>query len=96
MTSKPVHLADHIDVCKALIGCHRPSLIVDFDGTLSELKPNPSDAIIDPVCLTLLEELDTFLGAFAGLLEALAGIVKDENPEQYRMMVLALEKVALK
>lgn len=42
------------------------------------------------------EELDTFLGAFAGLLEALAGIVKDENPEQYRMMVLALEKVALK
>lgn len=42
------------------------------------------------------EELDTFLGAFAGLLEALAGIVKDENPDQYRMMVLALEKVALK
>ena len=42
------------------------------------------------------EELDTFLGAFAGLLEALAGIDKDENPDQYRMMVLALEKVALK
>ena len=65
MTSKPVHLADHIDVCKALIGCNRPSLIVDFDGTLSELKPNPSDAIIDPVCLTLLEELDTFLPLIA-------------------------------
>ena len=42
------------------------------------------------------EELDTFLVAFAGLLEALAGIDKDENPDQYRMMVLALEKVALK
>lgn len=42
------------------------------------------------------EELDIFLGAFAGLLEALANIVKEENPEQYMMMVGALEKVALK
>tara|TARA_R110002012_G_scaffold298922_1_gene497627 strand:- start:408 stop:623 length:216 start_codon:yes stop_codon:yes gene_type:complete len=42
------------------------------------------------------EELDVFLGSFAGLLEALAGIIKDTDPEEYRMMVNALEKVALK
>ena len=42
------------------------------------------------------EDLDTFLGTFAGLIEALAGIIKDEDPEQYRIMVNALERVALK
>lgn len=42
------------------------------------------------------EELDLFLGTFAGLLEALAGIIREENPDQYAMMINAIEKVALK
>ena len=48
-----------------MIGCDKPALIVDFDGTLSELKPDPSDAAIDPVCLTLLRKLDEFLPLIA-------------------------------
>lgn len=65
MTNQPLHFSDHIDTWKSLIGCHKPALIVDFDGTLSELKPDPSDAAIDPVCLTLLRKLDTFLPLIA-------------------------------
>jgi hypothetical protein len=42
------------------------------------------------------EEQDIFLGAFAGLLEALAKIIEEENPQQHKVMLNALEKVALK
>jgi len=50
----------------------------------------------DEVPYMSAEDLDVFLGAFAGLLEALAAIIKEENPDQYQTMVNALEKVALK
>ena len=39
--------------------------MIDFDGTLSKLTPDPSDAVIDPICLTLLKKLCAFLPVVA-------------------------------
>ena len=65
MTNTALHFLDYIDACESLVGCKKPALMIDFDGTLSKLTPDPSDAVIDPICLALLNKLCTFLPVIA-------------------------------
>ena len=65
MTNTALNFLDHIDAFESLIGFAKPALLIDFDGTLSELTPDPSDAVIDPMCLTLLQKLSTILPVIA-------------------------------
>lgn len=51
----------HNALAKALLGGNKPALITDFDGTLSELQKDPTEAFIDPNCLALLGNLSPHL-----------------------------------
>lgn len=42
------NLFDHIDQAASLIGLHRVGLIVDYDGTVSEIAPTPAEANLSP------------------------------------------------
>lgn len=48
-------------LAKALLGSNKPALITDFDGTLSELQNDPTEASIDLNCLALLRNLSLHL-----------------------------------
>ena len=65
MTDTALNFLDSIDACESLVGCKKPALMIDFDGTLSKLTPDPSDAVIDPKCLVLLKKLCAILPVIA-------------------------------
>ena len=57
MIIKAKNFGYHNALAKALLGSNKPALITDFDGTLSELQKDPTKAVIDPGCLSLLRKL---------------------------------------
>jgi len=53
----PIQLFDHLDEVAGIVRTPRLGLIVDFDGTISELNPIPDAAIIDLRCADALRSL---------------------------------------
>ncbi|HEY3118856.1 MAG TPA: trehalose-phosphatase [Chloroflexota bacterium] len=74
-------LTDTVECCRDSLA-HRPSaLIVDFDGTLSPIVPDPASAVILPECKTALARLVLQLD--------LVAVISGRAPDEAR------EKVAL-
>ena len=58
-------MLDHIEVIQPLVSAGRLGLVVDFDGTISELVDQPDQAIIFPGCVKPLRSLAARLALVA-------------------------------
>ena len=61
MRRNPFPFEDSKDLCYQLLCGHFPELLVDYDGTLSELRSDPGNANIDLGCLESLTKLSSLL-----------------------------------
>lgn len=53
----PPNLLDNLDKARSVAGRTRLGLLVDFDGTISEIAPTPGEAIVSPGCAEMLRNL---------------------------------------
>ena len=56
---------DHLDSVIPMVREQRLGLVVDFDGTISEIAPTPDDATISPGCAVALKNLSHKLSLVA-------------------------------
>ncbi len=57
MSQPPPDLLLHLDRALALLRLPRAGLVVDFDGTISEIAPTPDAAVVYPRCASALARL---------------------------------------
>ncbi len=57
MSQPPPDLLRHLGQALALVRLPRAGLVVDFDGTISEIAPTPDAAVVHPRCASALAKL---------------------------------------
>ena len=66
MTSKtPLRLLENVEAIEPLVSAERLGLVVDFDGTISELVNQPDQSVIYPGCVQPLRSLSAKLALVA-------------------------------
>ena len=71
-------LLDHLNQLLPLVSQARLGLVVDFDGTISEIAPTPDEAIINPCLEDLLRSLAAKLTLVSVVSGRSAGEVRDK------------------
>lgn len=75
----PPNLLHHTEAVQQVLSSRPCGLVTDIDGTISEIAPRPSDALVSPLCRERL-------GALVGLLDLVA-VVSGRPAREARKMV---------